>query len=410
MSDKRQDIRKQWNEVSRESTQLPPLDEQLCRHSEQLQSRIREEIRQQGGVITFAQFMQMALYEPALGYYTSVQQKLGVEGDFVTAPEISPLFGRCLAHFCQQASQGISAESILEFGAGSGRMAADILLELEERNALPASYLILELSAELRQRQQQTLEDKAAHLLDRVQWLQTLPEPGFRGIILGNELLDAMPVHRFRVEPSGFMCVGVAWCETDQAFVQQTMTAPPELLKVLTHIEQTLDNKFPPGYESEVSLAHPAWLKSVSAILDQGLVLLVDYGYGRPEYYLPQRHMGTLMCHYRHRAHADPFQFIGLQDLTAYVDFTTVVEAAVEEGMQLLGYATQCGFLLENGLEGMMPDPQAVSQQALLSFAQQVKTLTLPGEMGERFKVMALGKNIDVELPGFRLQSQIRRL
>jgi len=410
MSDKREDIHRQWNEVSRESAQLPPLDAELLKHSEQLQSRIREAIQQQGGVMSFAQFMQMALYEPVLGYYTSVQRKLGKDGDFVTAPEISPLFGRCLAHFCQQASQGISAGSILEFGAGSGRMAADILLQLEAYNALPTSYLILELSAELRLRQQQTLQDKAAHLLDRVQWLQTLPEPGFRGIVLGNELLDAMPVHRFRVESSGFKELGVAWSEAEQAFVQQTMTASSELLNRLTSIERTLENKFPVGYESEVSLAHPAWIKSVSDILDQGLVLLIDYGYGRPEYYLPQRHMGTLMCHYRHRAHDDPFQFIGLQDLTAYVDFTTIAEVAVEEGMQLLGYATQCGFLLENGLEGMMPDPQAVSQQELLTFAQQVKTLTLPSEMGERFKVMALGKNIDVELPGFRLQDQIRRL
>jgi SAM-dependent MidA family methyltransferase len=410
MSDIPQDFHKQWNDVSRESGQLPPLDEELRIHSEQLQSMIRKEIQQQGGVISFAQFMQMALYEPALGYYTSTQRKLGADGDFVTAPEISPLFGRCLAHFCQQALQGISTGSILEFGAGSGRMAADILLALEERHALPSSYLILELSAELKQRQRQTLEQKAPHLLGRVEWLQSLPEPGFRGIILANELLDAMPVHRFRVESCGFMCLGVAWSDTDQAFVQQTMAASPEMLKALKNIEQTLDEKFPLGYESEVSLAHAPWLKSVSDILDEGLVLLIDYGYGRPEYYLPQRHMGTLMCHYRHRAHDDPFQFVGLQDLTAYVDFTTVAEAGVEQGMHLLGYTTQCGFLLENGLEGMMPDPEKVSQQELLSFAQQVKTLTLPSEMGERFKVMALGKTRMQNFPGFTLQDQRGRL
>lgn len=410
MCNKSGDIRKSWNDVSHEAGQLPPLDEKQHSHSEQLQSRIRDEIKMQGGVISFAQFMQMALYEPGFGYYTSVQQTLGVDGDFVTAPEISPLFGRCIAHFCQQALQDINEGSLLEFGAGSGSMAADILLELESRDALPPSYLIVELSAELKQRQRQTLQDKVPHLLSRVEWLQSLPKPGFRGIVLGNELLDAMPVHRFRVESSGFMSLGVAWSGVDQAFVQQTMQPTPALLKSLKNIEQTLGEKFPVGYESEVSLTHAAWLKSVDEILQEGLLLLIDYGYGRSEYYLPQRHMGTLMCHYRQRAHADPFRFIGVQDLTAYVDFTTVIEAATEQGMTLLGYTTQCGFLLENGLEGLMPDPKKVTQRDLLTFAQQVKTLTLPSEMGERFKVMALSKNITTEVPGFTLQNQIRRL
>ena len=410
MSDKQVDMHQKWQAASQDMARLPLPDEALLQQSQQLQSRIRDVMQQQGGVISFEQYMQMALYEPALGYYTSTQQKIGAEGDFVTAPEISPIFARCVAHFCQRALAGIDAGNILEFGAGSGRMAVDIMLELEARNALPPSYFILELSADLQQRQRHMFEQHAPHLLERVEWLQQLPAKGFRGIILGNELLDAMPVHRFRVEASGVMSLGVHWSASQQAFEYQTMDASPELLDAIMNIEKTLGQAFPSGYESEVSLAQPAWIRSVGDILDEGLILLVDYGYGRPEYYLPERSMGTLMCHFRHRAHDDPFQFVGLQDITAYVDFTRIAEAGREQGLSLSGYTTQCGFLLENGLENMMPDPETTSQQTMLAFAQQVKTLTLPSEMGERFKVLALAKDCDPSLPGFTLQDQRGRL
>ncbi len=393
-----------------EAAHLPALDEPLRLHSEKLQAIIRNEIDQQGGLITFERYMQMALYEPGLGYYTSTLTKLGAQGDFITAPEISPLFGRCLANFCQQLLAELDGGSILEFGAGSGRMAADILQELDARDALPAAYWILELSSDLQARQQQTLQATVPHLLDRVQWLTSLPEPGFNGIVLGNELLDAMPVQRFRIAEDGIKPLGVCWSDKQQSFSLQPMPDNALMTKAVEHIMQTTAVSLPIGYESELSLTHQAWLKSVAAIMQQGLILLIDYGYGRPEYYQPQRHMGTLMCHFRHRAHDDPFQFIGLQDITAYVDFTTVAEAALECDMQLQGYTTQCGFLLENGLETMMPDPESVAPQVLMAFAQQVKTLTLPGEMGERFKVMALSKNLAAELPGFRLQDQRRRL
>jgi SAM-dependent MidA family methyltransferase len=379
-------------------------------HSQHLQDRIREAIVARGGSIGFDQFMQMALYEPGLGYYTSAWRKFGEQGDFITAPEVSPLFGRCLGNYCQHVLSSIDDGNILEFGAGSGRMAADILTELDARNALPSAYLIMEVSAELQHRQRQTIQATVPHLLERVQWLQTLPEPGFCGIILGNELLDAMPVQRFRLEANAVRALGVTWSEIEARFVLQSMDAGQALKQAVEHIQQTTGNEFSDGYESELSLAQGAWLQSVGDSMERGVVLLIDYGYGRPEYYHPQRHMGTLMCHFRHRAHDDPFRYIGLQDITAYVDFTAVAEAAVNNGMQLLGYTTQCGFLLENGLEVMMPDPESVSQQALMAFAQQVKTLTLPSEMGERFKVMALGKDFDHPLPGFTLQDQRGRL
>ncbi len=410
MTDKPRDFHQQLTTASNAASQLPEVDEAMRAQSERLQALIRETIASQGGVIGFDRFMRMALYEPGLGYYTSGLRKFGAQGDFITAPEVSPLFGRCLANFCQRALSSVDDGKILEFGAGSGRMAADILQELDERNALPSHYLIVELSAELQQRQYQTLQACVPHLLERVQWLHTLPEAGFRGIVLANELLDAMPVQRFSCDESGISELGVTWSADETRFVLQALDASEELGAAVDHVQQSVGYTFPPGYHSELSLAQRAWLRSVGDILEQGVVLLIDYGYGRPEYYHPQRTMGTLLCHFRHRAHDDPFHYIGLQDITAYVDFTAVAEAAVNNGMQLLGYTTQCGFLLENGLEGMMPDPDKVSQQELMAFAQQVKTLTLPSEMGERFKVMAVGKDMDQELLGFRLQDQRRSL
>ena len=408
MNEKSANFTSSVNAVRDQAGQLPEPDAESRLQSEQLQQRIREQISAEGGQISFEHYMQMALYEPGLGYYASTQRKLGAEGDFVTAPEISPLFGRCLARFSQPILEELTDANILEFGAGSGKMAADVMLELESLQSLPDHYYILEVSGELQQRQQQTLQERAPHLLERVTWLQQMPDEGFRGVVLANELLDAMPVHRFYQEKGELRQWYVAWSD-QYGLTSQTDSLDPEVKKQLEHVQTSLGIHFPEGYESEVSLAHAAWVKSLAALLDQAVVLLIDYGYGRTEYYHPERSMGTLMCHYKHRAHPDPFRYVGLQDITAYVDFTTVAEAAVEQGMELLGFGTQCGFLLENGLDRMIPDESA-GDQALLLFSQQVKTLTLPGEMGERFKVMALGKNVDVQVSGFRLQDLRGRL
>ncbi len=410
MKDKERQFRQQAGKVVQECAQLPEPEKEQLDLSEALQHRIRQEIQSQGGSVFFEQFMQMALYEPGLGYYTSGLHKFGEGGDFVTAPEISPLFGRCLAHFCLPVFDMIQDRTILEFGAGSGRMAADILSELDRLESLPSAYLILELGEELRQRQAETLKNQVPHLLNRVQWLQQLPGPGFKGIVLGNELLDAMPVYRFQIGNAELQEMAVQWSAQRRGFVSVSMPPRHELIQAVGHIQQYLGHELAHGYESEVSLSQTAWVKSVSDFMQEGVALLIDYGYGRPEYYHPDRSMGTLMCHYRHRAHPDPFRYVGLQDITSYVDFTAVAEAGTGSGMDLLGYTTQCGFLLGNGLESMMPDLDSASQQDLLTVSRQVKTLTMPGEMGERFKVMALGKGINCGLQGFALQDQRGRL
>jgi len=397
-------------QAEQEAQQLPDPDEVSLSISQQLQDRIREEINQYHGLISFERFMQMALYEPGLGYYAAGSRKFGTKGDFVTAPEISPLFSYCLANFCQQVLSNIPNGDILEFGAGSGAMAADILIELERRQAIPEHYYILEVSADLQQRQLHTLQAKVPHLIERVQWLQQLPESTFNGVVLANELLDAMPVHRFYVDEDKIKQYMISWSDTQNQFVTSTVDAEVEVLKQVRHCQDYLRRNFTDGYESEISLAHSQWLLSVQAVMGQGVFLLIDYGYGRSEYYHPERSMGTLMCHYRHRAHPDPFRLVGLQDITAYVDFTTLAEAAVENKMDVLGYTSQTSFLLDCGLERFMPDPQTSSTEDTLRAAQQIKTLTLPSEMGERFKVMAIGKQYSEGAPGFGLFDQLRYL
>jgi len=410
MNNGEQGFHQKMKQAEQEAQQLPEPDECSLSISQQLQDRIREEIDQNNGLISFEHFMQMALYAPGLGYYAAGSRKFGAEGDFVTSPEISPLFSYCLANFCQQVLSNIPNGDILEFGAGSGVMAADILTELERRQAIPEHYYILEVSADLQQRQQQTLQAKVPHLADRIQWLQQLPEQTFNGVVLANELLDAMPVHRFYVDDDKAKQYMVSWSDTQSQFVTSTIDAETEVLKQVQHCQDYLRTNFSDGYESEISLAHSQWLAAVQATIGQGVFLLIDYGYGRSEYYHPERSMGTLMCHYRHRAHPDPFKLIGLQDITAYVDFTTLAEAAVANKMDVLGYTSQTSFLLDCGLEELMPDPQTSSTETLLKAAQQIKTLTLPSEMGERFKVMAIGKQYSEDVPGFGLFDQLRYL
>jgi SAM-dependent MidA family methyltransferase len=388
---------------------LPAMSAQQQQFSEELQAIIRDTIASNGQVISFEKFMQLALYHPELGYYTSTLNKLGAEGDFITSPEVSELFGRCLANYCEQVLSAMTHSLLIEFGAGTGKLAADILLELERRDSLPTAYWIIELSADLQQRQRDYLQANVPHLLPRVQWHSSLPDEQVDAIVIANEVLDAMPVERFQVDDA-IHGMGVTWSEQQQRF-ESALMEPGEALKTtIESVYQQYGQNWPTGYTSEISLIQPAWIASIAASLKNGVVLLIDYGYGRPEYYLPQRNQGTLMCHYQHRAHGNPFTHIGQQDITAYVDFTHIAMAAVDQGMQLAGYTTQCGFLLENGLETMMPDAEQASVTDMLKFSQQVKTLTMPTEMGERFKVMALSKNLSLNFPGFTLQDQRRRL
>jgi SAM-dependent MidA family methyltransferase len=384
---------------------LPPPNDEERTHSEWLQQLIRREMENAGGSIGFDHFMQLALYAPGLGYYSAGKHKFGQEGDFITAPEMGPLFARCLAHQCAPILRQPDNADMLEAGAGSGVLAADLLLELETLDALPRHYYILELSPALRARQAQTLSQRAAHLAARVRWLDDLPRAGFRGVVLANELLDAMPVQRFVLDASGIQEQCVTW--HDGAFAWHARAADTALIR---HIEARMNVRaLVPGYASEIGLQAEAWVRGMGELLECGLLLLIDYGFPRAEFYHPQRDGGTLMCHYRHRAHGNPLILPGLQDITAHIDFTAIAEAGTDAGLSLLGYTSQAAFLLASGIT-QFAEQGAENERARVLRAQEIKKLTLPQEMGELFKVMAFGRGPDITLTGFALQDRRGRL
>jgi len=374
--------------------------------SEALVGLIIHEIEAAGGAIPFSRYMELCLYAPGLGYYSAGQRKFGAGGDFVTAPEVSSLFGRCLARCCAEVLQQTGGD-MLEFGAGSGRLAVDLLGELNALGCPPRQYFILERSADLQQRQQQLLRRELPRLSERVVWLERLPPAGFRGVMLANEVLDAMAVERFHWNGTAaaqyFVTQGAAGFEWRERPVET-----PGLQEAIDRLVEVCE--LPAGYVSEINLSLGPWLSSVAGRLEAGLLLLVDYGYERDEYYHPQRSSGTLMCHYRQRAHEDPFLWPGLQDITAHVDFTALAEAASAAGLAVSGYTNQAWFLLDGGLETLLQDAGPTDSVAYLQQAQQAKTLILPGEMGERFKCIALTRGIEQPLPGFRIQDFRYRL
>ena len=373
---------------------LPQPDSDALAYSEALKRRIAGEIAAAGGWIGFDRFMELALYAPGMGYYSGGAHKFGAAGDFVTAPEITPLFSQTLAAQAVQI-MALSAPQIIEVGAGSGRLAADLLLELEQRGALPERYAILDLSGELRERQRKIIEQRAPHLLNRVAWLDRLPEH-FDGLVLANELLDAMPVHLVVWNEEAIFERGVAW--GNEGFVWRDQPASG---RVLERAQALADEySLPPGYLSEISLAAPDWTASWASILGKGALLLIDYGFPQHEYYHPQRDTGTLMCHYRHQAHTDPFFLPGLQDITAHVDFTVIVEAGFAAGLDFLGYTTQAAFLLNCGLAELLARVPS-DDLRYLPQAQAAQKLLSPAEMGELFKVIALGKGLGEPLLGF---------
>lgn len=385
---------------------LPVPSRQALELSAGLSEIIRGEINSAGGAIPFSRYMELCLYTPGLGYYSAGQRKFGAGGDFVTAPEISPLFGRCLASACDAVLESMDGGDILEFGAGSGQLAIDVLGELERRSCLPGRYLILERSAELRQRQQQALARELPQLFDRVAWIDTLPDAGFRGVMLANEVLDAMAVERFQWDGKAAGLFHVS-CDGD-AFQWRLQQQRDEVGAAIESLASGC--QLAPGYISELNVALPAWLQSVAAPIEQGVMLLMDYGYPRHEYYHPQRSSGTLMCHYRQRAHDDPFLWPGLQDITAHVDFTAVAEAAHAADLEVTGYTTQAFFLLDCGLDELLQQAGPTDSPHYIQLAQQAKTLILPGEMGERFKCICLARALTTTVPGFRLQDDRHRL
>jgi len=392
---------------------LPEPDEQLKQQSRSLQQRIGAACRRAGGWIRFSEFMNIALYEQALGYYSGGLQKFGQQGDFITAPEVSPLFGQCLANQLSEILRNFQdgEKFLLEFGAGSGILAADVLLRLEKLGSLPEKYFILELSAELQQRQQRTIMKSAAHLYGRVQWLDQLPENIESAVVIANEVLDAMPVECFRVKNSSAneidsLMIGVE----DERLVSSYMPADEHTTEVIASIKERSGLEFSDNYQSEYNPAIAGWLAALAGNINKMVILLIDYGYNEREYYHPDRSMGTLTCYYQHRAHSDIFWWPGLQDITAFVNFTDVAYSAVEQAMDVSGYTTQAAFLLGCGLSDLHASLVTDDVQQQVKLSQQIKTLTLPSEMGERFKVMALTKNYDQPLMGFSMLDLRNRL
>ncbi len=389
---------------------LPPASESALAHSHSLQTLIRDRIDAAGGWISFEQFMNLALYAPGMGYYTSGATKLGSAGDFVTAPEISSLFGRTLARQILQISRQINRADILEFGAGSGKLALDLLLELEKLDALPNKYFILEVSAELRQRQHALFASKIPHLAHLMEWLEQLPSQ-FNGVILANEVLDAMPIHIVTWHNNALFERGVIW-QNDQFAWQDRPIHNAELHGSADQLIPLIspNNDLIHPYISEINLATTYFMRSLANMLHQGVILLIDYGFGRTEYYHPQRNQGTLMCHYRHYAHSDPFYLPGLQDITSHVDFSAMTHAAEDAGLLLAGYTTQAHFLINCGVTEILAQTSVDDTNNYLAQANQLQKLVSPAEMGELFKVIALEKNFSESLIGFRSGDMSRLL
>ncbi len=387
---------------------LPEPTAEEKQHTQKMLEYMRQQIEAADGWIDFADYMEIALYTPGLGYYSGGQQKFGEAGDFITAPEVSPLFAQTLAKPVAEVLSNMDGGCIIEFGAGSGRLAVDLLAELQRQNTLPEKYLIIELSAELKHRQQQRLQQCIPELAGRVEWLDSLAEKPLNAVVLANEVLDAMPVQRFVKTAQGVHALGVSLQNDVLSFAEKTATE--NLAQSVQNIEQDIERDFGEGYTSEINLNIQPWLQSISDILNQGAIYLIDYGYSRSEYYAIERHMGTMMCYYRHRALDDAFFLPGLIDMTAFVDFTAVAEAGLETGFEINGFTSQANFLINCGLAQRVEQQMSDDIKKQLPLVQQMKTLTLPSEMGERFKVMGLNKNLDMILPGFEMRDFRSRL
>ncbi len=387
----------------------PEPDEMAKTCSRELIRLIADNIQKNNGTIGFERYMGMALYEPGLGYYSAGSRKFGPEGDFTTAPEISPLFSWCLARQCLEIFEVTGGDRILELGAGSGVMASDILAELKRLNALPGEYLILETSADLKERQFKTLKERQPDIIERVKWLDSLPAERIDGVVLANEVLDAIPVHKISISEQKISELRVtqrddrfAWIKADISDEQLISLAHTRLSDALGQIEG--------DYHTEISFMIGPFLRSISEILSSGAALFIDYGYNRSDYYHPQRTTGTLICHYRHRSHDDPFILVGCQDITAFVDFTAVAESAYDVGMEVHGYAPQAAFLMSCGMEDIINTYRNEDEIWNFKLSQQAGQLMLPGEMGEKFKVMGLTRNISVPLTGFSTGNSVHKL
>lgn len=360
-----------------------PMTESIQQISESLQHRITQKINQKGA-ISFAEFMRMALYEPGLGYYSAGLKKIGQGGDFITSPELGPLFATTLAAVFAPVLQGLKEGVILELGAGSGRFCCDVLKALDAKGALPEAYWILEVSADLKHTQQQQVAGLPEKLSQRVRWLDTPPDQSFSGIIFGNEVIDALPVEVFRYQNQGYQRLMLS--NENGRLTEQWHSFGADLDEQIEAKRLSL----PEGYRSEFIPNLQAWVASVTAQLESGLVMWVDYGYGAKAFYHPERHQGTLVCHQRHQANFNPYQSVGLQDITAFVDFTAVASALDALGFKIQGFSHQGDFLISAGLPELLN--QAQDYAGYYQQVNEMKQLVLPTEMGDKFKVLAATK------------------
>ncbi len=382
--------------------ELPSPSDDARAHADRVTSHIAQQIDAAGGWISFADYMNAALYAPGLGYYAAGTRKFGADGDFVTAAEMSALFGRALATQLAEVLTQVPGD-VIELGPGTGRLAVDVLGALAMRNALPERYRLLEVSPDLRERQRQLLQQKLPQLLPRVEWIDVLPQR-WRGAIVANEVLDAVPPHIVVRANDEWFERGVGLASGTLALVDRPL---PEGVLRSSAVE-----RFPPqgDYASEINPAAQALVASLAQRCDAGTLLLLDYGFPAAEYYHPQRAAGTLMAHYRHRALADPLFLPGLADLTAHVDFTAIASAGAAAGMRVAGFTTQAHFLVNCGLLDLLAQVGDPGSAAYLREANAAQKLLSPAEMGELFKVLALTRGVDAPLRGFSNGDQTHRL
>ncbi|PIQ37352.1 MAG: hypothetical protein COW59_07610 [Lysobacterales bacterium CG17_big_fil_post_rev_8_21_14_2_50_64_11] len=391
------------------ATTFPAPEPHALAHSAGLANQIRTEIAV-SGTIPFSRYMELVLYAPGLGYYSAGAAKFGEDGDFITAPELGPLFAQCVACALAPVLRALAAETVFfELGGGSGAFACDALQALAVLDAVPTRYEILEPSADLRQRQQQRVNATLApELAARVHWRDTPPTHAWRGVLFANEVLDALPTPRFQIRDGEVLEVHVA-CADDGTFIDTLRPADAMLGSAVRHVEHDLEQPFAENYRSELLPQLPYWIQAIGGLLHEGVMLFADYGYPRREYYSPQRCDGTLVCHYRHRAHTNPYRLPGLQDLTAFVDFTALAEAGCGAGFDFAGYCSQASFLLGNGLGERLQAAQSLPDVERYRLNTVAKRLTLPGEMGERFQVMGFARGVDFSA-AFALGDLSRRL
>jgi len=374
---------------------LPAPPPEAAAHSAQLAEHIANTICDEGGWIPFSRYMELALYAPGLGYYSAGARKFGAEGDFVTAPELTPMFARCIAMQALQVLEATGGD-ILELGPGSGALASDLFAELHAQGKAPERYLLLEVSPELRARQRERLEKRFPGEMERFVWIDRLPEK-IRGLVIANEVLDVVPFAMVRRTGEEILERGVIVTEAGFAFDDAPL---PE-----GDLKRRARAAFPPGdydYLSEVSLAAEGLVRTIASSLESGVALFIDYGFPEREFYHPQRSMGTMRCHYRHRFHGDPFFMPGLQDITAHVDFTAMARAAESGGAEVYGFTTQAYFLISCGLAVLVSAGDPTATLSRLKGTSVVHRLINPAEMGELFKVLAIGRGFDAPLLGFQ--------